>query len=44
MDSECAFTEVCGGYRSWMGMFFAGMAMSAIVLIVAGLRPGPWNL
>jgi len=27
-----------------MGMFFAGMAMSAIVLIVAGLRPGPWNL
>lgn len=32
------------GTRGGMGMFFAGMAMSAIVLIAAGLRPGPWNL
>jgi hypothetical protein len=32
------------GIRGGMGMFFAGMAMSAIVLIAAGLRPGPWNL
>jgi hypothetical protein len=32
------------GIRRHMEMFFAGIAISAIVLIVADLRPGPWNL
>jgi hypothetical protein len=35
---------VDAGYATAMGMFFAGMAMTAIALIAAGLRPGPWDL